>query len=201
MLAIAVATLGASLFHEAQTPTTTWVPVAKVTIPAGAALLPQDLELRRTIVPTWLAGSITRNPTDLIGTTATTTISPNEIVETSMITRSALKPPLPLVTIALSTSTIGDQLIQPGDRVDVVATYTTPGGLASSQVLAADLRVTALSTTNATYLVTVEVTHVETALAIYQAEQTGKLAIIGATGVAGHAALRVYPPVGGPHVP
>ncbi len=200
MLAIAVATLGASLVHEEQQPPSTWVPVAKIAIPTGAALLPQDLELRKTVVATWLADVVPHNPDTLIGQVATTNITPGEIVENSMATRSRPSRPLPLVTIALPTSSVGAGLIQPGNRIDIIATYTGASGVASSQVLAVDLAIHALSTNNGTYLITVGVAHVETALAIYQAEQIGKIAVIGATGVPGHTALRTYPPIGGPRV-
>ncbi|KJE75976.1 SAF domain-containing protein [Ferrimicrobium acidiphilum] len=201
MLALAVATLGASLVHEVQSPPTSWVPVAKIAIPAGAALLPQDLELRKTVLPSWLASSVTSNPTSLIGQIATSSIAPDEIIEGSMVSHVAPAAHLPLVTLTLSTSTVAAGLVQPGDRIDVIATYTAASGVASSEVLATDLRVTALSSSNGTYLITVGVDHVETALALYQAEQIGKIALIGATGVTGHTALRVYPPIGAPHVP
>ncbi|WP_298337348.1 SAF domain-containing protein [Ferrimicrobium sp.] len=201
MLAIAVATLGASLVHEEQQPRTAWVPVAKIAVPAGAALLPQDLELRKTVVPSWLTDAVPHDPTTLIGEVTTTNITPDEIVETSMVVRSRPSRPLPLITVSVPTSSVGTSLIQPGDRVDVIATYTAASGIASSQVLAVDLEIHALSTNNGTYLITVGVAHIETALAIYQAEQTGKIAIIGATGVVGHTTLQSYPPIGGPHVP
>jgi hypothetical protein len=106
-----------------------------------------------------------------------------------------------MITLSMPTSSIDRTLIQAGNRVDVVATYTAPSGVASTEVLASDLRVNSLGTSNGAYLVTVSVAHVETALAIYQAEQIAKIAIIGATGVTGHNALRIYPPIGGPHVP
>ncbi len=201
MLAIAVATLGASLVHEAQRPTTSWVPVAKVPIPPGAALLPQDLELRRSVVPSWLVDQVPQRSASLIGQIADVAIDPNEIIETSMISHSAPSPRQPMITLSMPTSSIDRTLIQAGNRVDVVATYTAPSGVASTEVLASDLRVNSLGTSNGAYLVTVSVAHVETALAIYQAEQIAKIAIIGATGVTGHNALRIYPPIGGPHVP
>jgi Flp pilus assembly protein CpaB len=201
MLALAVATLGASLVHEEQSPQTSWVPVAKIAIPAGASLLPQDLEMRQTVVPGWLTKSVTSDPTSLVGQIATSAIAPDEIIEGSMVSQVATPPHLPLVTVSIPTSTVAAGLVQPGDRIDVIATYTAASGIASSEVLATDLRVAALASSNGTYLITVGVDHVETALAIYQAEQTGKIALIGATGVAGHTALRIYPPIGAPHVP
>ena len=200
MLAIAVATLGASLVHEADRPPTAWVPVAKVAIPPGEALLPQDLELRKTVVPSWLGQHVTENPESLIGTIATVAIDPNEIIESTMVSHSAPTPPLPLVTVALTNTSIDPALIQAGDRVDVIATFTAPGGTATTEVLAPDVRVKSLVTTDQTYLVTVSVTHLETALAIDQAEQVGKVAIVGATGVRGHDGLETYPPIGVPHV-
>lgn len=201
MLALAVATLGASLVHEEQSPQTSWVPVAKIAIPAGAAVLPQDLELRQAVVPSWLTRSVASNPTSLIGQIATSAISPDEIIEGSMVSRDSSHPKLPMATVSVPTSTVAAALVQPGDRIDVIATYTAPSGIATSEVLAADLRVTGLANGNGNYLITVGVEHIETALEIYQAEQTGKIAIIGATGVTGHTALRIYPPIGAPHVP
>ncbi len=193
LVGLAVAGLVASLLHSSGTQLS--VLVAKTAIPAGAQLNSNDLAIEQVPKPTWDLQKSLLTPTAKISRfRASVPIAPGQIITPALL---SLRPPAPTMrelTIPVPTGSIDPNLVQPGSRVDVVATFTQSLP-PTSATLGTQLLVASFQPGQNSAMVTIDVPTIELAVAISQAIQVAKISLIGATGVVGDSVPATYPPV------
>ena len=150
---LALATLISSLGTLARSPQTHAALVATRTIPAGATITPADLGLADVAVPP-LTAAVLPTATLVPGRQAEVAIPRGTLIERTMLGPPSGNPGR-VVTIAVPATAVGSGTIQPGDRVDVVATLTSATGQSTTITLATQLPTLAVTTAGGDVLISV----------------------------------------------
>ncbi|ACU54205.1 SAF domain protein [Acidimicrobium ferrooxidans DSM 10331] len=161
-------------------------------IPAGATIERADLGLASITVPQAVRATLLAVD-DAVGRTAAVTIAPGTLLERSMVLGPRPRTPVRSITIAVPSTSVASGVIEPGDRVDVLAT-TQSASSPATLTIATQLLVLDVQASSGDELVTVATDSLDQALAIAQALATAKVDLVNATGVPGDTVLSVYPP-------
>jgi hypothetical protein len=193
LLSISIAGLSAEELHSL-TPQTT-VLIAKTTIPAGTKLTYYNTSAENVPV-TSLDRSLV-GPTILatkVSTYARSTIVAGNPILKSQLGTEQSAPTGTLMVITVKPDLISRQIVTPGSRVDVLATYDQSGNPVT-ETLAASVPVISVAMGTTNYRVLVNVSHLETALAIAQAMQVASIDLVSGSSKQTGSPLQSYPPL------
>ena len=169
--------------------------VATAPVPAGARLDPRSIAIEQVPEPSWnLAKSLVPSAGRISRYRASVPIGAGQIITAAVVELRPLPPPMREMTIPVPAGTIDPTLVQPGCRVDVVATFSQALP-ATSATLGTHLLVASFEPGQTSDMVTVDVPTLEMAVAMAQAIQVAKISLVGATGVTHDSASAAYPPV------
>lgn len=190
-LLVAIAGLGtfAAWTTAGQRPATRYV-VAARTLRIGAHIRPGDLATQPMSLPRPLAGGLVfRDPSALVGTVVVAPLEAGELVQAGDVVQSSPRGAGREISFAIDASRAVGGALQPGDTVDVVATYGSGDGASTAEV-ARDVTVVAStpesstlgSSGGATEVVTLAVPSSQAAVAIAQAVDAGQVVLVRTTG-------------------
>jgi Flp pilus assembly protein CpaB len=193
-LGVFVATRGAS-DHSAQN----YVVVAH-DVTAGTKLTEGDLAVAAIDLPSGLASHAFTNRATVVGQVAIAHLAAGDLVQTSVVAAGDAADSRVQLSIPIERARALDGLLEPGERVDVLATYAGDGS-GETIVVARGAEVrrvdngsrNALSASDSTVLV-LAVDDPDAALAVAHASQAGKVTVVRATGTGDHEASPSYEP-------
>jgi Flp pilus assembly protein CpaB len=162
--------------------------VAAHEVTAGTKLSEADLSTAPLDLPAGLASHAFTSQQGVIGQVAVAHLSAGDLVQSSVLAAGDAADARMQLSIPVERARALDGMLEPGERVDVLATYAGTGD-GSTIVVARDAEVrrvdngtrNALSASDNTVLV-LAVNDADTALAVAHASQAGKVTIVRATG-------------------
>jgi Flp pilus assembly protein CpaB len=166
---------------------------------AGTTLTRADLTLSSMDLPEDLAARSFTDPAALVGRIAVAHLAPGDLVQASTVVGGDAADSRVQLSIPVERARAMDGLLQPGERVDVLATYGTDGGQTLVVTRGAEVRRVdngargALATSDSTIL-TLAVADPDEVLAVTHASQAGKVTIVRSTGVQQRGSSSYQPP-------
>jgi len=193
-LGVFVAARGAS-----QPATQNYVVVTR-DVTAGTVLSDSDLGVESLNLPSELAAHVFTSRANVVGQVAVAHLSAGDLVQASNVVGGDAADQRMQLSIPVERARAVDGLLEPGERVDVLATYAGSGD-GETVVVARDAEVrrvdngsrSALSTSDNSVLV-LAVDDPDTALAVAHASQAGKVTIVRSTGVDDAGSTSSYQP-------
>jgi len=169
-------------------------------VTAGTKLADADLAVAAIDLPSGLASHAFTNRTSVVGQVAVAHLSAGDLVQTSLVAAGDAADPRVQLSIPVERARALDGLLEPGERVDVLATYSGDGS-GETIVVARGAEVrrvdngsrNALSASDNTVLV-LAVDDPDAALAVAHASQAGKVTIVRATGAGDREPSASYEP-------
>jgi Flp pilus assembly protein CpaB len=185
-LLVAIAAVGALIAARGNNATTHHrVAVATHDVPAGATIAKSDVRYDSVEVADEVAPQLFADedaPT-VIGRTAATALSEGDLVAHNAVLDAGVPDPRPQLSLPVERARALDGLIEPGQTVDLLATFSQDGGQTEVVARGAEvLRVdsgsrTALNPANEVILL-VAVASNDEAIAVANASQIGKVTIV-----------------------
>jgi Flp pilus assembly protein CpaB len=169
-------------------------------VTAGTTLSPSDLTVSAIDLPDQVAARSFTEPAAVVGQIAVAPLTAGELVESSNLVGGDATDSRVELSLPIERSRAVDGLLQPGEKVDVLATYAD-GGPGETVVVTRDAEVrrvdsgshTALGATDDTILV-LAIADPDEALAVAHASQAGKVTVIRSTGVHASGSASYQPP-------
>jgi Flp pilus assembly protein CpaB len=112
--------------------------VATRTLAEGTIIGPGDLTTASVQLPSGTSGQAFRQAAPVIGRSVLLTVSPGELIESSMLSAPGSTPTLRPLTIPVDPDSV--TRLSPGDRVDVLATAATGPGTGTSGAVSVVVR-------------------------------------------------------------
>ncbi len=200
---VALAALGVFVAASGagRTSAATYVVVAR-DVPAGTTVSAADLTTASMDLPADLAGHAYTDSAAVVGRIAVAHLAAGDLVQASSVLGGDAADSRVQLSIPVERARAMDGLLQPGEKVDVLATYATAGA-GQTVVVARDAEVrrvdngskTGLTATDDTVLV-LAVPDADAALAVTHASQAGKVTVLRATGAHGLDVSSYQPPEG-----
>ncbi len=153
---------------------------------AGARLGPGDLAVVPMDLPDGVAGRSFSSPEALAGATLVTPLAEGELVQSSAVVAKASGPSSRELTFSVAGASLA-RTVEPGERVDVLATYGGPGDavtvVVASGVLVVDLEGPESRLGDpGSRSVTLALEDPDEALAVAHAIQVGRVTVLRSTG-------------------
>jgi Flp pilus assembly protein CpaB len=169
-------------------------------VTAGTVLSDSDLGVESLNLPSELAAHAFTSRASVVGQVAVAHLSSGDLVQASNVVGGDAADQRMQLSIPVERARAVDGLLEPGERVDVLATYSGSGD-GETVVVAHDAEVrrvdngsrSALSTSDNTVLV-LAVDDPDAALAVAHASQAGKVTIVRSTSVDGPGSTSSYQP-------
>lgn len=164
--------------------------VASHALMVGHRIVAGDLTTEPMDLPPSIAGSLAfRNPARLVGALLVGPVSAGELVQSGDVVADALAPQERELSFSLKASQAVDGTLQPGDRVDVLATYGN-GTDATTLAVARNVPVVARTDASASLgtagdqaeVVTLALADSGETLAVAQAVNAGQVMLVRSTG-------------------
>jgi Flp pilus assembly protein CpaB len=169
-------------------------------VSAGTTLSPADLTVSAIDLPDQVAARAFPNPASVVGQIAVAHLAPGELVQSTDVVGGDAADSRVELSLPIERSRAVDGLLQPGEKVDVLATYAD-GDRGETMVVTRGAEVRrvdsgshgALSATEDTVLV-LAIADPDEAIAVAHASQAGKVTVIRSTGVHDSGNTTYQPP-------
>jgi Flp pilus assembly protein CpaB len=189
LVAVAAVATFAAYLGATTTHTVRYV-VARQALRVGQRLVPSDLATEPMQLPASVADGLAfRSPAALVGAVVVGPVRPGELVQAGDVSLAPRGTPGRQLSFSVPLSHAVDGDLEPGDRVDVVATYGT-GTDSSTEMVASGVEVVAVAQPSSAtaangepaVVVTLAVTDVSEAVALAQAANAAQVTLVLSTG-------------------
>jgi Flp pilus assembly protein CpaB len=200
-LLVALAAIGIFAAYTGATdgPSASYAVVAR-DVGIGSVIRPEDVAVRAMDLPATVAGRAFRSAADLTGAIALAPLARGELVQRGEVSHDRTKGPAHQVSFALDRDRAVDGALQPGDRVDVLATYGSSDS-AYTIVVVRGARVLQGSAADASGLgssrsvvLTLAVTSADDVLAVAHAARAAQVTVVRTTMAGGDRGADEYRP-------
>lgn len=189
---IAVSALGLfTAYSQAVAGPRTLFVVARHDVPIGTRLTSADLTRLAMELPDAVAAGVFRDPAALTGATTVSPIRTGELIQAGDVLRKPSSAGELEVSFAIDSARAVAGTLQPGERIDVLATFGGAGGDSYTSVVVSQARVLDVRADRAplagqaTAVLRVAVANSDEALALTHAVNAGDVTVVRTTGAAG----------------
>lgn len=189
LIALSAVGLFSAYSRAAAGPTTLFV-VARHDVPIGTRLTSADLTRLAMELPDAVAAGVFRNPATVTGATTVGPIRRGDLIQAGDVVRKRSGAGELEVSFAIDSSRAVAGTLQPGERIDVLATFGGAGGDSYTSVVVSQARVLEVRADRAplagqaTAVLRVAVATPDEALALTHAVNAGDVTVVRTTGAA-----------------